>query len=83
MNVFQYTQLNNGQQQDVLEHSGVLLAERQRSFYHIKLYQMDNFYVEVYYHSHFNVVVNINAFTNTDCLEPYLQNIDIDALLYV
>jgi hypothetical protein len=83
MNVYQYHQLSHGKQLDTLERSGVLLAERDRSFYHIKLYQLENFYVEVYYHSHFNVVVNINPFTNLDCLEPYLQQIDVDALLYV
>lgn len=83
MNVYQYNQLSNGQQLDTIEQSGVLLAERERSYYRIKLYQVDSFYVEVYYHTHFNVVVNINPFTNTGCLEPYLQKIDIEPLLYV
>lgn len=83
MNVYQYNQLSDGKQLDTLEQSGVLLAERERSYYHIKLYQVDNFYVEVYYHTHFNVVVNINPFTNTDCLDPYLQKIDIEPLLFV
>jgi hypothetical protein len=27
------------------------------------------------------VVVNINCFTNTDCLDPYLERIDLDALM--
>lgn len=83
MNVYQYNQLSDDSQLDTVEQSGVLLAERDRSFYHIKLYQVDDFYVEVYYHTHFNVVVNIDSFTNTDCLEPYLQKIDIEALLCV
>ncbi|HZF65149.1 MAG TPA: hypothetical protein VEZ55_11710 [Chitinophagaceae bacterium] len=83
MNIFQYTQLTTGQKQDVLEKAGVLLAERERSFYQIKLYQVEEFYVEVYLHSHFNVVVNINAFTNVDCLDPYLQSINIDELTCV
>lgn len=83
MNVYQYHQLSHGRQLDTLERSGVLLAEIDRSFYHIKLYQVDNFYVEVYYHSHFNVAVNIHPFTHPDCLEPYLQQINIEALLFV
>ena len=83
MTVYQYHQLTDGKQLDMLEQSGVLLAERERSFYHIKLYQVGSFYVEVYTHTHFNVVVNINPFTNLDCLEPYLAQIDIEALLCV
>ena len=83
MNVYQYNQLSDFSQLDTVEQSGVLLAERDRSFYHIKLYQVENFYVEVYYHTHFNVAIDIHPFTDTDCLEPYLQKIDIDSLLCV
>lgn len=82
MTVFQFHQLSEKQQLDTLEKSGVLIGERGGSFYNIKLYQLDGFYVETYFHTHFNVVVNINCFTNTDCLEPYLEGIDVDSLIY-
>ena len=81
MLVSHFHQLNEKVQLDTLEESGVFIAERNRPFYNIKLYQLDGFYVELYYHTHFNVVVNINCFTNTDCLDPYLQSIDLDALI--
>lgn len=82
MTVFHFHGLSEKQQIDALEHSGVLLAERKGAFfYQVKLYQLDGFYVELYYHTHFNVVININSFSNTDCLEPYLENIDVDALM--
>jgi hypothetical protein len=82
MNVFQFHSLPEKQQLDLLEQSGVFIAERQGAFfYNIKLYQIEGFYVELYFHTHFNVVVNINCFTNTDCLDPYLERIDLDALM--
>lgn len=83
MMVFHFHQLSEKEQLDILEESGVFIAERQRPFYNIKLFQLDGFYVELFYHTHFNVVVNINCFTNTDCLGPYLQSIDVEALIDV
>jgi hypothetical protein len=82
MTVFHFHGLSEKQQLDTLENSGVFIAEREGSFYNIKLYQLDGFYVELYFHTHFNVIVNINCFTNTDCLDPYLENIDVGSLIY-
>jgi hypothetical protein len=82
MHIFDFHRLSEKQQLDSLEETGVFIAERNGAFYNIKLYQIDSFYVELYYHTHFIVVVYINCFTNTDCLDPYLENIDIDALIY-
>ena len=81
MNVFDFHGLSEKQQLDTLEETGVFIAERQRPFYNIKLYQLEGFYVELYYHTHFNVIVNVICFSNTDCLDPYLQSIDLDALI--
>ncbi len=74
--------MNEKEQLDAIEQFGVLIAEREASFCHVRLYQIDNFYVELYHHTHFNVTVKINSFTNTDFLDSYLQNIDIDSILY-
>ena len=77
-----YNQLSESEQLNFLEKSGVLIGEREGRFCHIKLYQVESFYVEVYYHTHFNVVVNIHAFTDIDYLDPYLKQMDIDSLIY-
>ena len=81
MNIFDFHRLNEKQQLDTLEKSGVFIAEMNGPYYNIKLYQVNGFYVELYFHTHFNVVVNINCFTNTDCLDPYLENIRLDELI--
>ena len=83
MNIFDFHSLTEKLQLDTLEQQGVFIADRDGAFYNIKLYQLDGFYVELYFHTHFNVVVNINCFTNTDCLDPYLESIDVDALILV
>ena len=81
MTIYQYHQLEEKNQLDTVEQSGVLIAERDLPFCRVKLYQVENFYVEIYHHTHFNVVVNINSFTNTDCLNPYLEQINIEGLV--
>jgi len=81
MTIYHYNQLNESEQLDALEQMGVLIGEREGTFYHLTLYQLEGFYVELCYHTHFNTLININAFSNTDCLDPYLQNMDIEALI--
>lgn len=81
MTIYQYSHLNESRQLDALEHMGVFIGEREGSFYHLHLYQIEGFYVELCYHTHFNTLININAFSNTDCLDPYLQQVDIEALM--
>jgi hypothetical protein len=81
MTIYQYTRMSENAQLNTLEEVGVLVGERKVSHCDIKLYQLSNFYVELYHHSHFNVVVNINSFTNTDMLEPYFENFNIDELV--
>jgi hypothetical protein len=60
---------------------GVLIAERTEGFCKVQLYQVDSFYLEVYRHSHFNVITKVNSFIDTVHLEPYLKQIDINGLV--
>ncbi len=60
---------------------GVLLAERREAFHKLMLYQMDDFYIEVTNHTHFNVVLKVHSFKDPRFLKPYLDTIDISSLL--
>ncbi len=79
MTEHQFQILNEGDQTKILEQKGVLIAERPDLFYHIHLYALGNFYVEVYHHAHFNVPVRISTFTDVALLDPYLELVDIVA----
>ena len=59
---------------------GVLLAERTEGFYTMKLYQLHDIYVEVIWHTHFNVALKVTTFSDTEKLEPYLQQISLESL---
>jgi hypothetical protein len=60
---------------------GVLIGERSDAFHKINLYQVDAFYVEVYHHTHFNVITKIQTFTTTHKLQPYLEHISLEGLV--
>ena len=76
-------QFNSIQAIDQASHllkDAVLLAERKEGFYQVLLYQSGASYLEVYRHSHFNVIIKVLSFTDTAHLDPYLDNISIDTL---
>ncbi|HEY1113511.1 MAG TPA: hypothetical protein VGE66_08110 [Chitinophagaceae bacterium] len=79
-----YREFNTLQELDQVDTAwkrGVLLAERAEGFHTVSLYQLDGFYIEVTRHTHFNVIIKVASFRDTAHLEPYLKNINIDALL--
>ncbi len=73
--------LDELEQADVIWEQGVLIGERKDAFYNILLFQVDAFYAEIYYHSHFNVIIKIKSFSDTNLLEPYLPHIQLEDLL--
>ncbi len=81
MKLLEFKLLNENDQFDFIEKKGVFLAERDTSFYNIRLYQVENFYVELYCHTHFNVIVRSKCFVSTSSLNPYLEAIDIASLI--
>ncbi|RYY88125.1 MAG: hypothetical protein EOO15_09870 [Chitinophagaceae bacterium] len=59
---------------------GVLLAQRSAGFHTLRLYQLEDHYIEVTVHNHFNVVLRVATFRDTAHLEPYLSDVDISGL---
>ena len=57
--------------------SGVHIADQEDQEHSILLYQIDSFYVEVYYHKELNVIRRFKPFSSTEQLQPYLNQIDI------
>jgi hypothetical protein len=77
-----FDQLSEAKQTDVIWENGTFLDRRSEGFYNVLLFQIDDFYTEVYYHSHFNVIIKIESFSDTDRLEPYLDHITLPPLFH-
>lgn len=81
MNFELFKLLELSAQAQVICENGALLAERTEDNYLIILYQVDSFYVEVYYHQHNDEIVKFRSFHSVKFLEPYLQNINVRSLV--
>lgn len=83
MTLEQFDTLSKSEQQEQLLNHGIFLAERQDGPFRVMLYQLDSFYVEVYFFSRYNKVAFFLGFDTTEALQPYLEEIDINGLLEV
>jgi len=77
MTAYEFNQLDEAEQMEVIWDS-VFVADREDSEHAILLYQIDAFYVEVYYHKEYNDIRRLRSFSSTDQLEPYLERIDLE-----
>jgi hypothetical protein len=71
------------EQLDYLQEEGVYIGKRKQGKHSVLLYQLDDFYVEVYYRKYRCYIAAIRCFTSTVLLEPYLEQVDIEPLGFV
>ncbi len=79
MTLYQFNALDEMEQQEAVW-SGTHIGERFDQEHSILLYQIDNFYVEVFYHREHNVIRRFRSFSSVTQLEPYLKKIDIKGI---
>lgn len=79
MTLSEFRALNETEQKEAVC-EGVHIGTRYDEDHDILLYQIDAFYVEVYYHRECEVIRRFRSFRNTEQLTPYLRQIDISAL---
>ena len=59
---------------------GKLLANREEDVFNILLFNLGDFYVEVFYNSNENKIIKFKSFTAFSQLEPYLNKISISEI---
>ena len=69
------------EQIDQLYRYGVYIGKRRDAFSVILLYQLEGFYVEVYYRKYRSHVKKLHCFETTEQLDPYLEQIDVENLV--
>lgn len=77
MTLNEFDQLDEMEQAEAIW-EGVFIDTRKDNEHNILLYQIDAFYVEVYYHNELNVIRRLRSFKSTTELEPYLRKINLD-----
>lgn len=81
MNVELFLALDASSQEQVTNEIGVRLSSRFEKEFFVILYQVESFYVEAFYHRKHKTLTSLVAFSSTDRLAPYLQNIDLRKLI--
>ena len=81
MGLHYFKMLSQPRQLDSTMREGCYLLSYKRYNIVIRLFQLENFYVEVYSVEEDGKVIMINAFDDTKYLEPYLESVDLSALM--
>jgi hypothetical protein len=81
MQLHEFKYQEKQRKKELLFENGVYLATRFIKNYQLLLYSVASFYVEVYFDYFEEEIGYMKAFSSTEELSPYLEMIDISALL--
>ena len=81
MTLFDFQLLDNSEKMDLLYEQGVYIGKRKETDQSILLYQVESFYVEVFYKKHRRFVSRLHCFSSTALLDPYLEQIHVEHLV--
>lgn len=81
MRISVFRKLSPKNQHELVTRAGVFLWERKSRNFHIYLYQLGGFYVELFFFKENGEFATIKPFDNMDELTPYLKEIDLGYLL--
>lgn len=81
MNLYKYHQLNEIEQMGMLYCDGIYLGKRRQKNLPVVVYQLFDFYVEIYYRTYRKYIKQIKYFHSLEQLNPYLDQIDLDELM--
>ena len=80
MTLLQFNSLDEMEQAEIVWASPHI-GERFDAQCSILLYQVDSFYVEVYYDREYNIIRRLKSFASTDQLRPYLDELNLKGLI--
>lgn len=81
MKISEFIFLDEKSMKSAVLQEGVLVGKRRYPQHFVFLFQMEDYYAEVYFDMANKAAVEYRAFTNLNTLEPYLDGIGIDDLL--
>jgi len=76
MNSNDFTQLNEAKKIEAVLNA-TFLAERQTEQHYVCLYNLDNFYIELYFDDRTHEITKFRAFEHTLFVMPYLEDVEI------
>ena len=77
MTLYKFNVLTENEKTAIVWSKGDFVIERKENNFNILLYQVQSFYVEVFYSGNKNKISRLRSFSSTDQLKPYLGKIDV------
>lgn len=82
MDLHEFRELDQDDQAQTAWEYGEHIATRISLHHTITLWQIEGFYVEIYYNSAEEKIEKLRSFRSTIFLTPYLKQIDISSVFY-
>ena len=80
MTLYQFNALDETEQHEAVWNDGVMVGDRMEGEDRIVLYQLFSFYVELFYHTEYNVLRRLRSFCDTDLLDGYIDQFNLSSL---
>ncbi len=80
MTLYQFNVLTENEKTAIVWNEGHFVGDRKENNFSILLYQVQSFYVEVFYSGNENKISRLRSFNSMEQLEPYMRKIDISEL---
>jgi hypothetical protein len=81
MTLDEFTLLQDKEKISLLYENGVYIGKRKLANTAVILYQLEGFYAEVFYRKYRRYIESIYCFEDTERLDPYLLEIDVEHLV--
>ena len=82
MTLYEFIELNEINK-EIAVWNGVYLVNRFEKPFIYQLYSLGSFFVEVTYNPKINEVTHLEPFTASKLLEPYINQISLEDLIYI
>ena len=81
MHVHQFEKLDANSKVGLTWKAGVHIGYRSEGDCYMSLYRLNDFYVEVQYHTRYDGIACIKTFICEEELQPYLEQVDLSEIL--
>jgi hypothetical protein len=79
MTLYEFQTLQEGVKLEILRREGCYIGKRKELGCKVLMFQLEGFYVEIFYRKHRYHIERLRCLNSTVFLEPYLNQIDITA----
>lgn len=83
MTIFDFKLLSQREQLDLLYEQGVYVGKRKQGDTTVILYQLESFYVEIFYSKYRCFILAVSCFSSMHRLDPYLSQVDVEHLVNI